>query len=272
MSEIIIVKAKESAALGPLGAGFAYGFGLFETIKFVEGRLVFWKEHWSRLQASAKFFDMDCSFAEADILRAIRELVEHDGISESMIKLSLLRNAVGTQLFVYARPKADTTESVKLKLETKCPIHPYSMLAGHKTHNYMENMSLFEGARKEGYYDALRLDTLGYLAETTIGNLFFILEGRLCTPSLMHGILPGVVRAEVLKHFDVEEGSYYPDVFERADAVFMTNSGSGLLPVTGLSGAGIDRHFDSVDQPFLADVRSTLAGLERDSSVRIDLL
>jgi len=269
MSEIKIISAKDQVRLRPLDAGFAYGYGLFETIKYAEGVLSFWAGHWSRLKASAKALNLEFAFVEGAVLDAIRALVQQDSIRCSMIKLSLLRVEAGVRLYVYARPMGDALESVELKLETKYPLNPHSLLAGHKTHNYLENFALLEQARAEGYYDAIRLDPLDHLAETTIGNLFIFADGQLRTPSLVHGILPGVIRAQLLDVADVEVGSYYSDMLQKAKAVYLTNSGSGIVPVARIAGGGVDCRYESREHSSFADLSALLQAAERSNSTRI---
>ena len=98
MSEIKIISAKDQVRLRPLDAGFAYSYGLFETIKYAEGVLSFWAGHWSRLKASAKALNLEFAFVEGAVLDAIRALVQQDSIRCSMIKLSLLRVEAGVRL------------------------------------------------------------------------------------------------------------------------------------------------------------------------------
>ncbi|MEN8735000.1 MAG: aminotransferase class IV [Lentimonas sp.] len=269
MSEIKIITAKDTVGLGPLDAGFAYGYGLFETIKYADGILSFWAAHWARLGASAKALNLVCDFEENAVLDAIRSLVQQNSITSSMIKLSLLRVDSGSQLYVYARPMGDVSESVELKLETRYPLNPHSLLTGHKTHNYLENLAILEQARADGYYDAIRLDPLDNLAETTIGNLFVYVDGHLRTPSLVHGILPGVIRGQLLDGGNVEVGSYYSDLLQKAEAVYLTNSGSGVLPVSRVAGGGVDCAYDSRGHASYVELNALLEAAERSNSTRI---
>ncbi|MGJ8652249.1 MAG: aminotransferase class IV [Opitutaceae bacterium] len=262
MLEIEILPSNQPAALDPRGAAFAYGFGLFETIQFAGKRLAFWDAHWQRLDASAQTLGLNFEYHASEVLAAIKELLRLEAIETTMVKLSLVGAGASTKLYIYLRPIATTPESVRLKLNTECPIYASSLLSGHKTHNYMENMLLLERAKAEGFYDCLRVDDGGYLAETTIGNLFFVTNGKLCTPSLKHGILPGVIRGELLQLTEVEEGSYTPEDLQSAEAIFMTNSGCGILPIAGITGAGVDFRVESSVHHMLTELikRLTTAG------------
>jgi len=127
----------------------------------------------------------------------------------------------------------------------------------------MENFAILEGARRAGFHDAIRLDPFGHLAETTMGNLFYIDKRRLHTPCRVQGILPGVVRAAILELHPVQEGSYYPEVLQGAEAVFMTNSGAGVLPVSRVTGAGIECRFESAQHPVVVELTGAFGAYER---------
>ena len=259
--------------MDPTHPGFAHGFGLFETIKLSGGRLCFWAEHWKRLAASAAALGMalDCEAGAA--LSAIRTLCREGGTRDGTIKLSLLR-AGGREacLYIYARPALvplPVTDRVSLKFDSRCPINAQSPLAGHKTHNYMENLWLLERARAAGDYDVLRVDTRGMLAETAMGNIFFIQDGRLRTPARATGILPGVVRQCIMELAAVEEGLYGPEVLAQSEAVFLTNSSVGLLPINSVEGSGQRFAGESGRHPMVRDLQKVFADLEESRSVAL---
>ena len=272
MSEIIILKSGEAAALNPTQSGFAHGFGIFETIKLSQGRLCFWAAHWQRFYASAIEFRLSLDHSEQQILGAIRELLISEGLREGTVKLSLLKEGAGARCYVYTRSAMAANDLASLQVQTKSPLNQHSRLAGHKTHNYMENMLLLESAQAAGFSDVLRVNTAGVLAETAVANLFFVKEGRLCTPALSTGILPGVIRAEVLRLAEslsvpVEEGSYYPAVLQDAEAVFLTNSSVGIRIVDTISGEGLDLLLPSESRPLLDALTSGFSDAEMNNSV-----
>lgn len=69
------------------------------------------------------------------------------------------------------------------------------------------------------------------LCEGTITNLFVRQGGRLLTPPLASGLLPGVLRRRLLESGEAIEALLYPENLHRAEAVFMGNSLRGLIPV-----------------------------------------
>jgi len=269
MESITVVPCGGVAGLDPAASGFAHGFGLFETMKLAEGRLCFWEAHWARLTRSAQALGLavDC---EADtVLQMIRKLVRDENMRDGAVKLSLLQEGEAPRFFAYARPAVPPPQSgVRLLLGWDFPLNERSLLAGHKTHNYMENMLLLRACRAEGYFDRIRLNTAGALVETTIANLFFILGGRLCTPALETGILPGVIRSEVLVSaeaaaMELEEGVFPAECLNEAEALFVTNSILGILPVDCVVGMQGVLSIASGVHPMVKELKRAIASAER---------
>jgi branched-subunit amino acid aminotransferase/4-amino-4-deoxychorismate lyase len=283
MSDIVILHAGDSAALAPTHSGFAYGYGIFETLKLSAGRLCFWDAHWARLRRSAHALGLQLDCSAAAVLRAIAELVQAEGLRDGVVKLSLLADAgasaqcSGTRaarLFVYTRPAMAAAATARLKVLSESPLNERSPLAGHKTHNYMENMLLLEAARAGGSSDVIRVNTAGLVAETTVGNLFFVEGRQLSTPALGTGILPGVVRDAVLQAaaglaIPVEEGAYLPEQLQHADALFITNSTAGIRPVQALEADAWRVTLPSESHPMLQALTAALAVAEADHSIEL---
>ena len=272
MSDIIILNSGGPVSLDPTQSGFAHGFGIFETMKLAGGRLCFWEEHWQRLVSSAKALSLHLELTEAEVLAAIRELVRRDGLSDAVIKLSLMQAGDGTQCYVYARPAMTQTGAARLLFISDSKQNEHSLLAGHKTHNYMENMMLLMLARSADCTDVIRVNAAGQLTETAVGNLFFIQGDTLYTPGLATGILPGVVRAVVLEAAEilgiaVVEGAYFPDSLNLLEAAFITNSSVGIQSVDTIRMGEAERDIDSAAHPLVQDLIEALATVEAGSSL-----
>ena len=271
MSDIVIIPLGESTPMLPTSPAFAHGFGVFETLRFADGRIHFWCDHWGRLCKSAKYFAL-LPPKEDSVLAALREYVTESGLEEATLKLSLMRESESSRLYVYSRPPIPSPDNRRLRIERSYPLFARSALAGHKTHNYMEAMHLLSLARAQGDYDLVRVDSAGFLAETTGANLFFVKEGRIHTPSLETGILPGVTRAALLRCQDlaVVEGRYLPEALLEAEAVFVTNATKGVLPIERIEGFIGQQSADfRTDAPVWSRIESAYARMRTERSIQL---
>ena len=92
--------------------------------------------------------------------------------------------------------------------------------------------------------EALLLDASGAVLEGAVSNLFAVRRGRIVTPPLALGILPGITRAIVLELCDMlglEAGEANLDLGDLAGAseIFLTNSLQEVVPVVELDGSPV---------------------------------
>lgn len=106
-----------------------------------------------------------------------------------------------------------------------------SPLVRHKTFNYGDSMLAKRQARSEGIDEPIFCNMQGQLTEGAVSNLFFIKNGRLYTPPVKAGLLPGIIRSYLCQCYDVIEKPLYPEDIETFDECFLTNSLMGIMPV-----------------------------------------
>jgi len=86
-----------------------------------------------------------------------------------------------------------------------------------------------------GVDEVIFLNQAGDVCEGTITNVFARLEGRLVTPPLSCGLLPGILRAELLETGAAVERSFGLVELRRAEVLFVGNSLRGLIPANIVS-------------------------------------
>jgi len=84
-------------------------------------------------------------------------------------------------------------------------------------------------ALPEGVDEALLLNQHGQLCEGSITNLFLKRGDLLLTPALACGLLPGVLRADLLAKGRAVEAEVMPDDLAKGD-LFVGNALRGLIP------------------------------------------
>ena len=87
-------------------------------------------------------------------------------------------------------------------------------------------------ANEKGFQEALLLNSKGEIAECTMSNIFWVIQGQIYTPSLSCGLLPGIMRAFVIENRSVVEVQASLEQLLNADEVFLTNS---VMEIMGVS-------------------------------------
>lgn len=85
-------------------------------------------------------------------------------------------------------------------------------------------------ALPEAVDELLFLNERDEVCEGTITNVFARLDGQLCTPPLACGLLPGVLRRDLIDRGEAVERILTPTDLTRAEALFVGNSLRGLIP------------------------------------------
>ena len=110
---------------------------------------------------------------------------------------------------------------------------------GRKSANYWLQCEAQRGALAAGFGHALLADGDGNLLGAAFGNVFFVVGGELCTPSVSLAVRPGVIRAWVMRRRPVREVEFPAARLAEVSEMFVTNSRLGVMPLCfGVVGAG----------------------------------
>lgn len=236
----------EAEALVPItDRGFLYGDGLFETLRVSRGIPLWWKLHMERLQRGAELLRI--ALPVGDNLWAVAgDLVKRNALPDAVLRITISRGS-GTRGY---STKGATHPTIALTLHPLPPIsHSVSLATATIRLPARDPLSLVKSANKLPYIlsraeaeergadEALLLNIAGDVTEASSSNVFWIERGEVCTPPVSDGALPGVVRSVILdlcrkRGAAVAERSVARSGLLRADAVFLTNSTVGVLPVS----------------------------------------
>jgi len=263
------------ACLSPGQSGLLSGWGVFTTLRLYGGQPFEFHRHWVRLARDAARLGVAMPYEEETVGRQIASLAGANQREEGMARLWLVRNDGG----LWAEPGATrvtdllacTRELVPWPLAHRLLIQPAAifsdgLLAGAKMLSWAGHALLLERARAQGFDDALLLNERGELAECTSANVFLLRHGKVLTPPLASGCLPGVTR-EILfeiappSGIELAEHTLTPDDLDSADEVFISSTtrevaGVGLVsPNRNYPAPGkITRELEAAFQEYVAVV------------------
>jgi branched-chain amino acid aminotransferase len=113
-----------------------------------------------------------------------------------------------------------------------------------KSLNYLCNILAKLDSNRQGAAEAIFINHLGYISEATADNIFIVQEGKLITPPVQDGALPGITREAVLELAtkqgipNKEDHVTITDLFT-ADECFVTGTAAKVVPVTTIDGRSI---------------------------------
>ena len=109
------------------------------------------------------------------------------------------------------------------------PVAPFAH--GAKTGNYWMHCAAQSEAVQAGFDHALLADHDGHILSAAFGNLFFVCDGELCTPSLSLAVRPGVIRSWVMAQQPVRKVEFPAARLAETSELFLTNSRLGVMPL-----------------------------------------
>jgi branched-chain amino acid aminotransferase len=234
--------------------GLLYGDGVFEGIRFYNGRVFRLEEHIRRLFDSARAIILDLPWTQEEICNYTCETIAANGLKDGYVRLVVTRGPGELGLNPYLCPKPSMfiiASSIKLYPDehyqnglaiitcaTRRPA-PGALMPQVKSLNYLNNIMAKVEAIQANALEAVMLNEQGYVAECTGDNLFLLRDGKLHTPHISDGALDGITRrvifeiAEKLGVTVVERSITRYDIFT-ADECFLTGTAAEVIPVVAL--------------------------------------
>ncbi len=235
-----------------------YGFGVFEGIrcyKTATGPAVFrLREHLERLHSSAKILGFDVPYSVEALIASTCDIIRANGFEQCYIRpLAYIGN--GGMGLSYRDCKIDVSIAVwfwgeyvgkgtlengsRARVSTYQRHHINTHMAKAKAcGNYMLFQMARTEAQRDGYDEALLLDTNGHVAEGSVEHVFLVRDGRLVTPPLGN-LLDGITRDTVIRlarenGFEVREELFSRDYVHTADEAFFVGTGAEVTPLVEL--------------------------------------
>lgn len=216
--------------------GLSFGLGFFETILIRESAF-YLEEHLERLNRSLEQFGFHSVVAREDV----EELIGIHCLRNTACKLiATEKNCfVTTRPIPYDQQSYEVGESITISQVTRSR---HSQLIGHKSLNYGEHILELRRAREKGFDDCLFFNEQGYVTESTRANLFIIQRGKLITPPISDGLLPGIIRQKTMDSFPVYEEHITRERLTSCQGAFLTNSLLGVMPISQIEDVRMKRH------------------------------
>ena len=232
--------------------GFLYGDAVFETLKIVNNKILFWEDHYFRLMSSMRIIRLD-----------IPETYTPEFLKENIIKIHQKKSLTGNSrvritVFRYSsgkyRPESNTSSfiiSSEEVLESNYILNngdykvdlfkdfylDNQLISSIKSNNKIINVVASIYSNENGLENCILLNKNKMVVEFINSNIFTVNQGKIYTPKLSSGCLNGVMRKNLinilrLNSFEVFEEDISTFDLTKSDEIFGTNIIQGLFSVT----------------------------------------
>src|SRR3989344_6638107 len=220
-----------------LSLEYAYGFGVYETLRVKDGQPLFIDDHVERLIKSAEIIRLEHLLTVSDIKKYIKDMVGQTQKGTYNIKLLLIGAPTPAEANCYIFASAPLFPDKKLyrdgvKTMTADFERTYPQA---KTLNMLQSYLAYREAKSKDCYDALLVNRGGFITEGTRTN-FLAVKGNTIYSPLEKNILLGVARKYVLETakesgFTVEERNIPKGSLREYDGAFLTGTSIKILPI-----------------------------------------
>jgi branched-chain amino acid aminotransferase len=236
--------------------GLLSGWGVFTTIKVVDGVLFAWERHWARMTRDARLMHVPMPADSEALHRDLLRLVERNHAANATMRVVVIRNEGGMwqgpstgrdhDVIALTADLKNWGRSVKLDFVPDAR-HAASAFAGTKILSWSMNLTWLEAAQSRGFDEVVLLNERGEVAECTSANIFAAFGDEVRTPPISSGCLPGITREVLLSEVHVEgvrivEKTLIPQDLQDADEVFITSTTRDLLAVSQLGDKTRENH------------------------------
>lgn len=236
-----------------------YGMGVFEGVrayKTSRGAAIFrLAEHTDRLFNSAHILGMPMPWDRATLNQAQRDVVRENGLESGYIRpmcfygsegMGLRADNLKVHCVVAAWPwgaylgEDNMRNGIRIRVSSFTRHHVNTTMCRAKSNgSYMNSMMALQEALRDGYDEALLLDSSGFVSEGAGENVFLVKDGAIYTPDLSAGALNGITRNTVLHiakdlGIDVVQKRITRDECYIADEMFFTGTAAEVTPIREL--------------------------------------
>jgi branched-chain amino acid aminotransferase len=240
-----------------------YSMGVFEGVRAYEtrrGTAIFrLHDHTDRLFNSAHILGMRMPFDKETISRAQQTVVRENQLKSAYIRPMCFYGAEGMGLRAEGLRvhcmiaawewgsylgKENLEKGIRVKTSSFTRHHVNITMCKAKANgNYMNSMLALHEVARDGYDEALLLDTEGFVAEGSGENIFIVKDNVLYTPDLTSA-LDGITRRTIITLAEelglkVREKRISRDEVYIADEAFFTGTAAEVAPIRELDNRAI---------------------------------
>lgn len=237
---------------------YAYGFGVYETLRVKNGKPVFLSDHIARLGISAEIIGLEHPFSKEVIEGFVNDLVSKTETQTYNLKILLIGASKMEDAAIYimcSNPlfpdKKLYRDGAELTAVNGERIYPHA-----KSLNMLESYIAYRVARQKNAYDALLVNRDGNITEGTRTN-FFAIKDKIIYSAPEAEILLGVTRKNILdialkNGYEIQDAHIKLDDLKNYDGAFITSTSTKILPV---------RKIDDFEYPSIPEALTNLIDL-----------
>lgn len=241
VSANLAIKDKNELEFPFLDYGYLYGYGLFESIRVINGNPILIDEHIQRIKRGAIILDIPFYWTADELKDKATELIAKNNVSKGILNFYLtpgnrshdpaITDITDPFLLMVNREWPNYPEEFYATLELRQESFQKTQLDRLKTLSWMKNV--LENRLNKETDDVILFNDKHEILETTRANVYFVKDNTIYTPKSPM-ILPGIIRQFLLTNqekigYDIVERPITFDELADFDEIFLSNALRGIF-------------------------------------------
>lgn len=233
---------------------FLYGDAVFETLKTLDGKILFAEDHYFRLMASMRILRMEIPvvFTQEYLEEQVKSLLSavDNAHASYRVRITCYRKNGGKYTpqnrsidYIISAEPLNTTVYTMDNSDYEVEIYKDFHVSKHllstlKTTNKLVHITASIFAEENNYQNCLLINDEKNIIEAIQSNIFLVKDNIISTPKLEDGCLNGIMRKQIIQLIEkaenlvLEERSISPFELQKGDELFLTNTIQGIQPIT----------------------------------------
>ena len=245
----------DEARISIFDRAVTFADAIYEVAGVLDGKLIDFEHHIQRYFNSLAKLEIESPLDQQQILDAFRQLVERNQLDEGLVYMQVTRGVaerdfvwpenIRPNLFMFTQPKA-SIENEAADTGIILASTPDIRWARRdiKSVNLLAQVLAKKAAHDAGAYEALMIDTDGYVTECGSTSFYIVKDDLILTRPLSNDILPGVTRRAVVALCNTHglrlvESRFTLDEAKKADEALISGASTYVLPVVKIDDQAI---------------------------------
>jgi D-alanine transaminase len=224
-----------------------FGDAIYDVTGVLDGKLIDFEHHMQRYFSSLQKLSIESPLSRDEILQAFRRLVELNHLEEGLVYVQVTRGVaerdfvwpegIKPNVFMFTQAKqSEENEAGRNGIKLASAVDIRWARRDIKSVNLLGQVLVKQAAHEAGAYEALMVDSEGYVTECGSTSFFMVQDDEILTRLLSNDILSGVTRRAILalcaaKGFKLIETRFTLEQALNADEAFVSGASTYILPV-----------------------------------------
>jgi len=236
-------------------------------------------DHMKRLHKSANVYSIGVKYGIKELVDATVEIIRKNQIKSSCyirpiafvgfhgIDLSVSEKSPSHMaILLFTFDQYLNSKGIRVCISTWRRINDLSTPPLAKAGgNYLNSVLATQECKRNGYDEAIMLDSYGMVSEAPGENVFIVRDGRIFTPPISSSVLEGITRDTVITvakdlGYELVERAIPRTELYISDEIFLTGTAAEVTPVISVDGRTI---CDGMEGPVSKRIRETYSKIVR---------